>query len=403
MNLVRHALVTAVLAASCTSPASSPAATGEGGSALGWRQLDCVSAIGSPADANDEPGFSKGAWKTDFGKHCVPLSEITSGGPSPDGIPPIDAPKFVSQRDADAWLEAPEPVIAVAEGNEARAYPLKILLWHEIVNDTVGGRPVVVTFCPLCNTSIVFDRRVEGAHLTFGTTGNLRYSDLVMWDRQTQSWWQQATGEAIVGELAGKRLQRVTSLVVSYEEFKKAHAPGVVLSKDTGHTRPYGRNPYAGYDRADTPPIPAFWGGRSIDRRLLPKARVAVATFSDPPTAYPIDDLRGAVAINDVAGDRPYVLFYLSGVASPLDRSSTNEGSDVGQAAFFDPVVDGRRLSFRAEGLGFVDEQTRSRWLVTGRAVDGPLAGTTLKALPHEVTFWFIWSVFRPETQVRAP
>ena len=142
-------------------------------------------------------------WEPDFSKHSVPLSEFQSGGPPRDGIPPVDEPKPTSQADAEKWLAEREPVLAVEVGKDVRAYPIQILVWHEIVNDTLGGRPIAVTYCPLCNSSLVFDRRVGGRSLTFGTTGNLRRSDLVMWDRQTESWWQQLSADAVVGEQTG--------------------------------------------------------------------------------------------------------------------------------------------------------------------------------------------------------
>jgi len=227
---VRASLLVAVLALALAC-APGPSATAP------WRAIACDSAVGSPANASDVPAFGTAGWKTDFARHCVPLSEITSGGPPRDGIPPLDRPTFDEAALADTWLEPQEPVIVVAEANEARAYPLQILIWHEIVNDTLAGRPVVVTFCPLCNTSLVYDRRVGGRELTFGTTGDLRYSDLVMWDRQTESWWQQATGEAIVGELTAMRLARVPSVVLSYEEFKRARTHMALCSRATARPR----------------------------------------------------------------------------------------------------------------------------------------------------------------------
>jgi hypothetical protein len=127
-------------------------------------------------------------WHTDFSRHTVPLQEVDSGGPPRDGIPPIDHPKFETVTQGDGWLKPQEPVIALSLGGETRVYPLQILIWHEIVNDVVGGVPVLVSFCPLCNTAIAFDRRLDGRVLDFGTTGNLRRSDLAMWDRQTESW-----------------------------------------------------------------------------------------------------------------------------------------------------------------------------------------------------------------------
>jgi hypothetical protein len=395
-------LAASVAVASCAS--APDAATGRS-----WRSISCVSAVGAPPDASDSPAFSTSGWKTDFNRHCVPLSEISSGGPPRDGIPPLDRPVFVATSAADSWLRPTEPVIAVADGEVARAYPLQILIWHEIVNDTLGGKPIVVTFCPLCNASLVFERVVSGQELTFGTTGNLRYSDLVMWDRQTESWWQQATGEAIVGALTPAQLTRVPSLVLSYEVFKRTYPRGMVLSRDgaeaevrakTGHGRDYGTNPYVGYDRADSPPF--LFRDRALDGRLPPKAVVAVATFADPPVAYRVDGHAGSAAVNDAVAGRRVLLLYATGLASPLDKPATSAGADVGQAALFDPSVDGRVLTFESAPEGrFLDRETRTTWLVSGVAIAGALAGRRLARLEHEVTYWFIWSVFRPETEVR--
>jgi hypothetical protein len=161
------------------------------------------------------PAFASVEFKTDFSKHCVHYSEIFSGGPPKDGIPAIDAPRFVSVSQATSWLKPNEPVIFFQVGNEARAYPIQILIWHEIVNDTVGGVPVAVTFCPLCNTAIAFERTVNGRVLDFGTTGRLRFSNLIMYDRQTESWWQQAIGLAIVGQLTGTQLVSRPAAIIS--------------------------------------------------------------------------------------------------------------------------------------------------------------------------------------------
>lgn len=218
-------------------------------------------------------------WKTDFGRHTVPLSEIKPGGPPKDGIPPIDRPHFVTVAEADSFLAPGEPVMTVALNGEARAYPLQILLWHEIVNDTVGGTPVVVTYCPLCNTAIAFRRTLEGEVLDFGTTGNLRHSDLVMYDRQSESWWQQATGEAIVGIHAGKRLQFLPASLLAYRDFKAAHPDGKVLSRDTGYERDYGSNPYADYDTT----APFLYRGPH-DGRLPSLERIVGMVVNDEPS-----------------------------------------------------------------------------------------------------------------------
>jgi len=190
--------------------------------------------------------FDIPGWDPDFARHSVSLTSILPGGPPPDGIPPIDHPHYASITAASQFLAPREPVIAVSAGGRARAYPLQILIWHEIANDTLGGVPMAVTYCPLCNSAIVFDRRVAGRTLTFGTTGNLRNSDLVMWDRQTESWWQQFSGDAIVGQLTGTRLTELDSQTLSFAAFRVRYPRGDVLSRDTGFQRPYGQNPYQG-------------------------------------------------------------------------------------------------------------------------------------------------------------
>lgn len=161
--------------------------------------------------------------------------------------------------------------MVVERKGDARAYPLRILIWHEIVNDVVGSELLAVTFCPLCNAAIAFRRRVGGRVLDFGTTGKLRYSDLVMYDRQTESWWQQMTGEAIVGRLTGTRLEPVPAQMASWRDFAQAHPRGRVLNQDTGYRRLYGRNPYVGYDDVRSSPF-LYDGPR--DGRLRPMERV---------------------------------------------------------------------------------------------------------------------------------
>jgi hypothetical protein len=341
--------------------------------------------------------FSTHGWKTDFSRHSVPLSEIASGGPPRDGIPSIDRPTFIAIAEADVYLKGSDPVIAFELDDDARAYPIEVLIWHEIVNDTVGGIPVAVTFCPLCNTAIVFDRRLEGWVLDFGTTGNLRHSDLVMYDRQTESWWQQITGEAIVGELTGRRLTLLPAAIVAWREFKESFPRGRVLSSDTGFARPYGSNPYLGYDDADKPPF-LFEG--PLDKRLPPKERVVTVSIGDEDAAYPWSVLQKLGVIHDTIGGRPVVVWWQKGTVSALDRQKIAQSRDVGAAAVYSPVVDGRRLTFRAARDGFVDGETGSRWTLLGRAIAGPLAGHQLEPVTHGNHFWFSWAVFKPNTRI---
>lgn len=292
------------------------------------QKRDGDSSPAGKAAASDELLVSTAGWKTDFSKHTVPLSEFLPGGPGKDGIPAIDHPVFVSVS-GTRFLRAQEPVIELVADGEARAYPIQILIWHEIVNDTAAGVPVVVTFCPLCNTAIVFDRRVAGTTLMFGTTGNLRNSDLVMYDRQTESWWQQFGGAGLVGRFVGARLRTLPARIVSWRQFAREHPEGTVLRRPTGNlARPYGENPYAGYDSVSSPPL--FPAAHTNDRRLLPKERVVFVQRGSETVAIPFSALRKKKSIEFETDGHELVATWHSGVASPLDSAAIASGRDVG-------------------------------------------------------------------------
>jgi hypothetical protein len=393
-------------------PAADAGAGGVTGEAAG--QAD---APRPPRPLDGDLRVSRAGWKTDFSRHTIALSEIASGGPGKDGIPPLDRPAFVSTGQAGRWLRPAEPVIALEINGAARAYPLQMLIWHEIVNDTLAGVPVTVTFCPLCNTAIVFDRRLDSVTYDFGTTGNLRHSDLVMWDRQTESWWQQVTGEAIVGTLAGKRLTMLPASIVAWKDFAATWPAGEVLSQDTGFRRSYGSNPYVGYDDVTKPPF-LFRG--PTDGRLPPMERVLTVEVADGGgpayVAYPFSALTKQRVANDTVAGQPLVAFWAPGTASALDAGQIASSRDVGAAAAFDPrppatsgaapaagVTGESRLTFRVDPANperFVDAQTGSTWDVTGSALSGPLQGTRLTPLVHGNHFWFAWAAFRPETRI---
>jgi hypothetical protein len=342
------------------------------------------------------------AWRTDFSRHTVPLVEIVSGGPPKDGIPSLNHPRFVSVPEADTWLAPREPVVLLVEGEVAKGYPLQILIWHEIVNDDIGGRPVAVTFCPLCNTALAFDRRVAGRVLDFGTTGQLRHSDLVMYDRQTESWWQQATGEAIVGEQAGRMLEVVNAPIISWQEFKAEYPTGLVLSRQTGFDRPYGENPYAGYDDPKGSPIASFFRGHRDDR-LPPMERVAAVSIGGEDVAYPFSLLQRSKAINDRVGNVPIVVLWVPGTTSALDARRIAAGRDVGSTGVFDRRVGTTVLELEPGAGGrFVDRASGTEFNVLGHAVGGPLRGTTLRPVPHGNHFWFAWAAFKPATRIRG-
>ena len=286
-------------------------------------------------------------------------------------------------------------MIAFELGGEARAYPLQILTWHEIVNDVVADRPVLITFCPLCNTAIAFDRTVGGETLEFGVSGFLRKSDLVMFDRKTESWWQQVTGEAIVGELTGTRLEFLPSSIVSWADFKASFPEGRVLSRETGFRREYGRNPYVGYDDIDSSP---FLFSDETDSRLAPKERVVTVELGGEVRAYPFRHLEANPVVSDSVGGTDIVIFFKPGTASALDGGTIADSRDVGATAVFESTIDGQALTFRADD-GFVDNETGSRWDIFGRATAGALSGKTLAPVISGNHFWFAWAAFKPETR----
>ena len=351
-------------------------------------------------DAPPAPGqlaFSTKGWRTDFTKHTIPLEDIRGAGPGKDGIPPLDRPTFVSVERANRWMENQNPVIALELNGDVRAYPLQILNWHEIVNDILGGTPVTITFCPLCNSAVAFDRTLDGVVYDFGVTGNLYNSDLVMWDRQTQSWWQQITGEAIVGELAGKRLTFIPAPIVAWANFMDSNPQGLVLSLDTGFDRDYASSPYNGYDRLDRPPT-NFAG--DYDRRLLPKERVAAVTVGEVDLAFPFSILERERVVNYSDGERNIVVLFKPGTVSALDRVLISDSKDVGSTGIFKADIDERRLTFRLRGEEFVDDQTGSVWNIFGKATNGPLAGNQLTPIVHGNHFWFAWGAFKPNTLI---
>jgi hypothetical protein len=331
---------------------------------VGCREGEGESSPGSAASASldDDLNVPTAGWDTDFSRHTVPLSEFQSGGPGKDGIPSLDEQRFESVEGAGDWLADREPVIELELDGAARAYPIQILVWHEIVNDEIAETPVAVTFCPLCNTALVFDRRLDGRVLDFGTTGNLRNSDLVMYDRQTESWWQQFGGEAVVGELAGATLEQLPAQIVAWEDFAIEHPDGEVLSQDTGFERDYGRNPYAGYDDVDSGPL--FPAAGVDDDRLLPKERVVFIERGDEAVAIPFSQLAKATTMSvEVDGERLEVQ-WVPGVRSALDSSFIAGGREVGAA-----------------------EVTSAE---SGEAV------------PFDQPFWFAVAAFRPNVRIVA-
>src|SRR6056297_4263449 len=288
--------------------------------------LSLVLTVAMPLHA--EPRIWKNEWpKTDFSQTSVESwLEILAGGPPKDGIPALNDPAFVPAAQ-EARIAGNEPVMVVKIGGAtARAYPIRYLTWHEIVNDTIDGVPVAVTFCPLCNSALTFDRRAAGRTLTFGVSGKLRHSDMIMYDHETESWWQQAIGEAIVGDLNGTELPLLPSWMESWSEFKTRHPDGLVMA-EPGYARDYGRNPYRGYDSSTTP---FLYSGEMPPHGVDALARV----IRVGERAWPMERLRKAGELREAG----VVITWTAGQASALDTAKIGAGRDIGSIR----VRDGR-------------------------------------------------------------
>jgi hypothetical protein len=383
-----------------TEPAANTAAETGDTPAATEAAADSTPTTTTLPDESPPPGVER-EFSTDFSQRSISFDEVLSGGPPKDGIPSIDDPQFVSVEEADAWLEDNEPVVRIEAGGVAKAYPLQVLTWHEIVNDTVGGVPITVTFCPLCNTAIAFERTVNGQVLDFGTTGRLRFSNLIMYDRQTETWWQQATGEGIVGELTGTQLDFYPAELIAWSDFRQAHPDGKVLSRDTGYDRDYGRNPYAGYDDINSTPF--LYEGPGTPGQLPAMARVLTVERGGEAVAYPYEVLQEQRVVNDTVDDTEIAVFWEAGTASALDAGNIASGRDVGTANAYLRELDGQTLTFALQDGQIVDQQTGSVWNARGQAISGELEGQELEPAVAINHFWFSWAAFKPETRIYQP
>jgi hypothetical protein len=324
-------------------------------------------------------------------KHIVPLDQIVSGGPPPDGIPSIDNPKFVNVQDAASFLSDSDLVLGLNINGDIRAYPLLILVWHEIVNDKVGGIPVAVTYCPLCFTNQVFNSTVgNNQTLMFGTSGKLYNSNLVMYDRTSKSLWSQALGQGIVGKYAGQKLQRIPFDIAYWKDWKQLYPNSKILSKDTGFSRPYGADPYGDYYTSNQLYFPVS----NQDNRLGLKEKIVGldngggggVVGKEQYKAYKLQQIETQKVINDEINGKPVTLFSIhAAMVRAYDRM----------------VVGGKVLEFEYNNNNKItDKQTGSEWNFDGEAVNGPLKGKHLTRLPFDEGFWFEWVAFHPQTAI---
>ncbi|MBS3926311.1 MAG: DUF3179 domain-containing protein [Nitrosarchaeum sp.] len=313
---------------------------------------------------------------TDGIKHIIPLDQIKSGGPPKDGIPSIDNPKFVNSFDAE-FVSDDDLVIGVNINGEQKAYPLFIMVWHEIVNDSVGGIPVAVTYCPLCFTNQVFDRNVDGKITEFGTSGKLYNSNLVMYDRNTGSQWSQALGIAITGEMTGHTLKRIPFDVARWSDWKSLYPDTLVLTTDTGFFRAYGVDPYGDYYIDSRIIFPV----ENNDDRLFLKEKI-LGFENGVYKAYKLSDVEQKKVINDNIGDKKIVLVSLY----------------PEMARAFNRIIDDKVFDFEYSDGKIIDVQTKSIWNFEGESIEGQLKGKKLQREVYDPGFWFEWVAFHPDT-----
>jgi hypothetical protein len=315
---------------------------------------------------------------------------IQSGGPPKDGIPPIDRPRYVAASEAGRFLDADDVVFGFERAGVVKAYPQKILVWHEIVNEEVGGEPVSITYCPLTGSTVAFRGRgttVAGATLTFGTTGKLVNSNLLMYDRPTDSEWPQVLGTAITGRRRSQVLEEWPTVWTTFGRWRRRHPDTLVLSTDTGFFRAYGTDPYGSYARTGTyyDSGEPFFPVMASDRRF-PAKHVVVGVKTDAGRlAIPKAAAVRARAVNTGLGETPVGALY---------------DAELDAVRVFSRSLAGRVLTFQVDGEAYADEATGGRWTAAGRCETGPLCGAELRPLPAFDVMWFAWYAFYPDTAV---
>ena len=341
-------------------------------------------------------------WKTDLNINSIELEEIKALMKR-DGIPPIDNPEYISTEDAKTVYFEHEPVIVIDNKGNAKAIPLNILTYHEIVNDNIDDLYFTASYCPLCNSAIAFNRKLnykgEDYLLDFGVSGMLRGSNLIMWDRQTETWWQQFVGDGLVGKLTGAELEMLPAQIISLADFIENFPEGKVLSKNTGFEKQqkrYGTNVYEEYDSKPNPRL--FFG--EIDSRLPAMERVIDIQSMGEFKIYPHSKVAAEKVINDEFNGLKLVLFFQSGTNSILDSKDISTAKDIGSITVFERQVGTQILTFKKKNDNFRDYETGSTWTITGKCIKGKLKGEILIPVRYGNHFSFSWFAFNPECEI---
>jgi hypothetical protein len=297
-----------------------------------------------------------------------------------DAIPPLFYPEYI-EPDKAKWIRPDDLILGIEYNGESRAYPLLILNWHEIVNDNVGGKNFLITYCPLCASGIVFDREIDGQIYSFGNTGSLYESAMVMYDRETESYWWQVGGAAIEGPLEGQKLEMLPSVISEWDEWLNLHPETLILSRNTGYERDYDADNYRSYNLPDSPPS---WPISKLNDRLPPKTMITGISINNESKAYPILSLGDTVFTDNVGENRVLI----------ISKPSTS------YLAIFYSQIEDVELHFKIQNGVLRDEETESIWNSAGISVEGRLSGFKLKQIPSSTEFWFAWAIAQPNTEI---
>lgn len=343
-------------------------------------------------------------WKTDTSQKTIELNELHQAAQK-DEIRALNFPKFVSGEAGKNQYFEHEPVIYMNFNGVAKAYPLSVLTLFELCNDTVGGEPVMVTFCPMCNAAMVFNRKVkhkgQEVILNFGVSGILMHNDMVMYDHQTESWWQQLMGEAIVGEMAGTELKMMRAMIISVKDYFDRYPDGQILAPamkvKIGKKvhRPFHHMEHNHHQLAEEYYIP-----EKTDPRLPPLERVLDIHVDDHAKIYPFTNLAEKKVINESFDGMSFVIFFHDETVSVLDEDDLKKSKKTGSATAFKSHLDGVDYTFETFGNYFKDHQTGSVWDITGYCREGVNKGKQLWLLPHSNHFAFAYLAFFPECEI---
>ncbi|MBK8659874.1 MAG: DUF3179 domain-containing protein [Bacteroidetes bacterium] len=343
-------------------------------------------------------------WKTDTAKHTSAFADLHIAAEK-DAIRTLDFPSFIAKDHPQNTYYEYEPAIVIQFGNEARAYPLSVLTLFELANDSIGGKQVMVTFCPMCHAALVYNRTLKTPAgektFTFGVSGLLLHNDMVMYDHQTETWWEQLMGSGIAGDYSGKTLRMLPALLISVKDFFDRYPEGKILSPDALNTyiKTHRHRPYHHLEHSG-PLSGKYYLPEKTDPRLPPQEHVLDIRLEGHDRIYPFHALAKAQVVNETVGETPIVIFYHQETVTVLDKDDLSKSKRVGSATVFESKLNGVSYSFHKAGDYFIDDRTKSMWDITGLCREGQLKGQQLTLVPHSHHFAFAYLAFYPDAEI---